>query len=789
MPICWRLIKDIFKWTKWTINALVVYALIAVCAVVIGLYKEYSPVVEGYYDYATSVVKESSIEDFRSEQTSYLYDGNGKLMAKLKSDRDVNYVEYEELPEMVVNATIAIEDKRFWEHHGVDWKSTAKASALFLRDSENIVRGGSSLTQQLVKNIYLTSEKSIERKGKEILIALQLEKKYTKEQIIEFYLNNINYANGYYGIGAAAKGYFNKTVAELTLEEVAFLAAIPNNPSYYNPLKNTKNTTRRRNLILKEMWQQGYMTEEEYWHASCSPIHFYEQKVKNYNYEVSYAIDCTVRILMGKNGFPFKYSFDTMKEYKKYQKKYAVAFQEAKDKLYTGGFRIYTSMEPKIQKKLQKSIDSVLKDFHGKSDGIYKMQGAATVVDNRSGYVVGIVGGRSQDFDGVLTLNRAYQSNRQPGSTLKPLAVYTPSFESGVKPSTLVEDEPMEGGPHNSGDSYDGKITVRKAVEKSKNVIAWKLFEKLTPKNALSYVQQMNFRKIVPDDYYLSSSLGGLTYGVTTVEMAGGYATLANDGVFREPTCIVKMETSDGNVLPLIRDEKRVYSTNSARTMTEVLQGVAKRGTARGVRAGNLPVACKTGTTNDQTNGWFCGYTPYYTVAVYAGMDYNKPVEGLWGNTYPMQIWQGIQKYLSEGKKVIAFPKVEKYKDKVKKDTEEEEKEPEAKVELEQPIGSEEFKPEPEWVPMEQEQSEPGEEPEEEVFEIEYEPEPEEEEESDEEEEATGEEDEEEATGEEDESFEIELVVPEEGEEEMEEVLEEEEEEYETEEGGVDDAM
>ena len=165
MPICWRLIKDIFKWTKWTLNALVVYAVIAVCAVVIGLYKEYSPVVEGYYDYATSVVKKSSIEDFRSEQTSYLYDGNGKLMAKLKSDRDVNYVEYQELPEMVVNATIAIEDKRFWVHHGVDWKSTAKASALFLRDSENIVRGGSSLTQQLVKNIYLTSEKSIERKG------------------------------------------------------------------------------------------------------------------------------------------------------------------------------------------------------------------------------------------------------------------------------------------------------------------------------------------------------------------------------------------------------------------------------------------------------------------------------------------------------------------------------------------------------------------------------------------------------------------------------------------------
>lgn len=743
MSIRWRLIfRDFVRWMRWIWNALIVYAMVAICAVGIGLYGEYVPVVEEYYDFAVSVARNSTTEDFRSEQTSYLYDVNGKQMAKLKSDRDVNYVEYKDLPENVVQATIAIEDKRFWEHEGVDWKSTAKALALFLKDSENVVRGGSTLTQQLVKNIYLTSEKSIERKGKEILIALQLEKKYTKEQIVEFYLNNINYANGYYGIGAAAKGYFNKEVGELTLEEAAFLTAIPNNPSYYNPLKNTKNTTRRRNLILKEMWQQGYIEEEAYWHASCSPIHFYEQKKKTYNYEVSYAIDCTVRVLMERNGFSFQYQFDSMKAYKRYRKKYKKAFQEAKDCLYTGGFAVYTSIDSTIQKKLQESLDKTLKDFRGKEDGVYQMQGAATVVDNQSGYVVAVVGGRSQDFAGVLTLNRAYQSYRQPGSTFKPLAVYTPTFEQGkITPSTLVDDSYFEGGPHNSGNSYDGEITVRRAVERSKNVVAWKLFEELGVKKGLEYVQNMNFKKIVPDDYYLPSALGGLTYGVTTVEMAGGYATLANDGVFREPTCVIRMETAEGNVLPLTREEKRVYTTEASRTMTNVLQGVAKKGTANGVKAEDLPVACKTGTTNEQTNGWFCGYTPYYTVTCYVGKDRNQSVNSLWGNTYPLQVWESVQKFLSKGKKRIEFPKNETYKDKPKKEKPKEESEKEMEELPEESLPEEALPEESSDEALTEESSEdsveqPEFEPEQEeqIFEIEYEPEPEPEEEPEEEE-------------------------------------------------------
>lgn len=754
----------LWKYLKFVFNLFLTCLTLLIVEFVYYAYHEFSPILFQYYDAAVKVAENSTTADFKSEQTSYVYDASGKQIAKLRTDRDVNYVHYDDIPECVINATVAIEDKRFWQHQGVDLLSTAKASVLYMKDSENIVRGGSTITQQLIKNIYLTFEKSWQRKLKEICIAYRLEKRYTKEQILEFYLNNINYANGYYGIGAAAKGYFNKAVKDLTLEEAAFLVAIPNNPSLYDPVTKIKNTTKRRNIILKEMWQQGYISEEEYLHASCNPIYFYKPKAKEYNYETSYAINCATQVFMKRQGFEFRYVFESSKDYQKYQKKYAEAFQSAKDLLYAGGYRVYTTIEPKVQKKLQKSIDNVLKDFKGKKNGVYRMQGAATVVDNSTGYVIAVVGGRSQKFGGILTLNRAYQSYRQPGSTFKPLAVYTPVFESKrITPSTIVDDSYFEGGPHNSGDSYLGKITLRKAVEKSKNVVAWKLFNKLGPERGLSYVQKMRFSKIVPDDYYLSSSLGGLTYGVTTVEMASGYATLANDGVFREPTCIAQITDADGVEISSEREVCRVYSEYAARTMTDVLQGVRKRGTAKGLSIGKMPIACKTGTTNNQTNGWFCGYTPYYTVACYVGKDLSKPVDGLWGNTYPLEIWRDIQSFLCQGKKIIKFEKPKT--DVVKKDNKEtQEKEPDVKEpesqESEPSISEpepdkydftdlnggneedtegeeeekEEYVPDLSWEeelePEEPEESkEPEEEPEPEREQEEYEPEPEQEEE------------------------------------------------------------
>lgn len=627
------------------------------------LYQKYEPVISSYYDNAVSTVGRSSPADFRTEQTSYIYDSRGNLISKLKKEKDVTYVKYDDIPVNVINAVVAIEDRRYWQHHGVDWRSTSKAAYNYLANGGDSSRGGSTITQQLVKNQYLSFEKSIERKAKEIFLALQMEKRYTKEQILEFYLNNINYGNGYYGIKSASDGYFGKPLDTLELEEIAFLCAIPNNPSLYDPFEHIENTTKRRNIILSEMFSQGYISEMEYLKASNSPIHFKKRSKKVYNYETSYAIDCATRILMRWSGFKFRYDFKSQKDFERYRKSYEGAYQDARTALYSGGYKIYTSINSSYQKELQSIIDTELQQFREKDNGVYKMQGACTVIDNDTGKVVAIVGGRKQKFDRILTLNRAYQGYRQPGSTFKPLAVYTPAMEKGYLPETAVIDEKTEDGPANSNGKYDGEVTLRYAVEQSKNAVAWNVFDDIGAQFGLSFVQSMQFSKITPKDYFLSSALGGLTYGVTTVEMAGGYSTLANDGIFREPTCITKILSSNGDSIELGLESCRIYSENSARNMTDILQGVAKNGTAKGLKIGDgMPVACKTGTTNGQTNGWFCAYTPYYSVACYVGCDTPESVDGLWGATYPLDIASGIMNYLCDGKKIIKFPKAVKEK-------------------------------------------------------------------------------------------------------------------------------
>ena len=244
---------------------------------------------------------------------------------------------------------------------------------------------------------------------------------------------------------------------------------------------------------------------------------------------------------------------------------------------------------------------------------MYALQSAAVCIDNDNGYVRAIVGGRSQDFSGY-TLNRAFQSYRQPGSAIKPLIVYTPSFERNYTPDSVVTDEPIEDGPRNANGSYSGQITVRTAVEKSVNTIAWKLYEELTPEVGLSYLEKMNFAKLDANDYRPATALGGFTNGVSALEMASGYAAIENDGNYRAPTCIVKILDADGNeIYAPAQTEEAVYKQNAARMMTDVLKGVITSGTAHGLGLGSMPAAGKTGTSNDQKDGWFVGYTRYYT--------------------------------------------------------------------------------------------------------------------------------------------------------------------------------
>jgi membrane peptidoglycan carboxypeptidase len=609
------------------------------------------PKYEQYTTEAKETIESKGDEAFYSSLTGYIYDDGKNVIAKLKKDKDTSYLSYDEIPENVVNAFISIEDRSFWTNSGVDLEGIIRVAYNYVRTGGEEMHGASTITQQLVRNVYISKEVTVERKIKEICYALELNKKYNKKQIMEYYVNNIYYANGYYGIEAAAKGYFNKSASELTLSQTAYLCAIPNSPNYYDPIKNPENALARRNKILKDMAELDYITENEYNDALGEEmvLDTSAKNIETNSYGASYAIDCVTRYFMEKNGFEFKYSFSSMDDYEAYIDNYNESFDAARTEWYTSGYQIYTSLNMDKQNQLQESIDSALsfnKDVT--SDGIYNLQGGATCIDNETHKVVAIVGGRTQDI--ATYLNRAYQSYRQPGSSIKPLIVYTPALEMGYNPDSTINNLDIDAWK-NSKATTGTPIVLRNAVEQSINGAAWGLMLEITPKKALPYLQNMNFAKIVPDDFYESAALGGLTYGVSTVEMASAYSTLVNQGKYTAPSCIVSIIDKDGNEIYQDNSEtKQVYTENAANGMIDILKGVITNGTAKGAGwSSQTQAAGKTGTTNDNKDGWFCGVTPYYTMSVWVGYDQPKQVSGLYGASYPLKIWnKAMSSYIKD---------------------------------------------------------------------------------------------------------------------------------------------
>jgi penicillin-binding protein, 1A family len=593
-----------------------------------------------YQQEARDIVSSATEETFRSSQTSLVYYNNGELISTLKGVKDVYYIEYEDIPTAVINAIIVTEDRKFFSHNGIDYLANIRAAIALIKNKGEITQGASTITQQLARNVFLTHEITYERKIREIFIAQELEKVYSKDKIMEFYINNIYYANGYYGIMAAADGYFGKGVNQLSLSELIFLCAIPNNPSRYDPLKNKENTLERRDRILKQMYDNGLISYDDYVNAVNETINLARQEFDKKDYVETFAYHCAIEALMKEEGFVFRNSFKDDEDRENYEEAYNEMYYRYQKKLYTGGYRIYTSIDPDKQELLQKTVDEELDKFQEKNEeGIYKFQGAAVCIDNDTGRVAAIVGGRSQEYAGY-TFNRGYQAFRQPGSAIKPLIVYAPSFERGYTPDSIVVDEPIEDGPKNSDGSYAGKMKLKRAIELSKNTVAWKLYEELTPQVGISYLLNMNFSKITKDDYYQAAALGGLTVGVSPLEMASAYAALANDGYYRNPTCIVKITDAEGN--EIVKDEtvsSQIYKTGAARMTTEALTGVLKNGTAKGYGLTNTVSAGKTGTTDERKDGWFVGYTPYYTTAVWVGYDMPKKLNDLKGSSYPLYIW------------------------------------------------------------------------------------------------------------------------------------------------------
>ena len=610
---------------------------------------------------AYSIVRHSSPETFRQTETSEVYAANGDTISILKGEKDVYYITFNQIPTYVTQAIISIEDKKFYQHDGVDYKAIARALIAMMRNKE-ITQGGSTITQQLARTIFLTSEKTWQRKVEEIYIASELEKKYSKDQILEFYLNNVYFANGYYGIQAAAKGYFSKDISELSLSEICYLLAIPNSPTYYDPLVNPDNTITRRNLILKAMFNDGVIGSNTYEGALGEEIVLNRTSNTKNNYVETYIYYCATRALMEINGFEFQNDFSTKEATKAYEKAYDEAYNQWNKSLFTSGYRIFTSIDLNLQQELQAAIDNNLEEFTDlNEEGIYALQGAAVCIDNKTGMTKAIVGGRSQEISGY-TLNRAFQSYRQPGSSIKPLLVYTPALERGYTPDTVVVDEEIEDGPENAGGTYSGEMTLRQAVAVSKNTIAWKLYEELTPQVGIGYLKTLGFSKIGKDDYGMAACLGGLTVGVSPLEMAKGYETIYNDGYMRNPTCITKITDANGEIIYETEEEEvEVYKENAARTMTDMLQSVVTDGTAKGIDLGEMPVAGKTGTTNSNRDGWFVGYTSYFTTSVWVGYDIPKEVPGLKGSTYPAKIWNEFMAKAHEGLTPVAFKRPVEY--------------------------------------------------------------------------------------------------------------------------------
>lgn len=653
---------------------------------------------------ALKMVSESNEETFVPARTSSIYDSNGTLITELSGEKKAQYVKYEDIPPEFVSAMISIEDKKFYNHKGVDYKAFFRAAKAIIQDRK-ISQGGSTITMQLARTIYLDTGKYWQRKVTEIFIALELEKRYSKEKIMEFYLNNIYFSNGYYGIASACKGYFDCELKDLSLSQIAFLCAIPNGPSYYDPIAHKDHTLERRDLILKNLYEDGKISLERYKEAVFEEIELNVPKVDKsrfkHNSVDTYAYYCATRALMESEGFEFKYYFDSEEEEKTYDSEYDEMYAYCQKKLYKNGYKIYTTIDLKKQKELQSAVDDALEDFKEKGDdGMYSMQGAAVSIDNETGFVVAIVGGRSQSFTGY-TLNRAYQSHRQPGSSIKPLIVYTPSFERGYTPDSKVNDHKFEGGPSNAGGAYYGKVNVRFAVEKSLNTVAWQLYEELTPQVGLQYLKNMNFSNIVDSDYVIPTALGGFTTGVSPLEMASAYATLENDGLYRQPTCIKSIIDADENVVYEPEQmEEVIYTETASRMMTDVMTGVMTNGTGRSVNLSNMPCAGKTGTTNDHKDGWFCGYTRYYTTCVWVGYDIPKKVEGLTGSSYPGQIWKQYMEAIHKDLKPMKFLPYAQLSQEFK---DQQEKQEEEEVEEEEEVTDDvpEEEPQPEEKPKE----------------------------------------------------------------------------------------
>lgn len=636
---------------------------IVVCVCFMKVYPFYQECAEAAYD----TIATMNENDFMPITPSFLYDRDGKVMLKLGED-NYQYKSINEISLNVQNAYIAVEDRRFKEHVGIDLKSILRAGVALIRNEGAITQGGSTITQQVVKNCLLSQEQTYQRKAIELMIAPKLETKYSKDKIMEIYCNTNYFGNLCYGVEAASKFYLGKSCKDLSIPEAALITGISNSPNNYNPLNSRKLAKKRRNIVLKAMLDSGYISEKEFKEYKKEPVPKVpkHEAVYTSDYKTSFALYCATLKLMEINGFEFKYTFKSQEDYNTYKKKYGKVYSKTSSKIRMGGYNIYTTFDDKIQEELQKSIsDGLSANLERDKDKRFALQGAAVCIDNKTNYIVAIVGGRQKEDQ----FNRGFLAERQPGSTIKPLLDYGPAINEGyVNPSSLECDEKVYSpdgkySPVNWDNGYRGEMSLREALNRSINTIAYKLFLRVGSDNAFSYLEKMRFSSITYADCVAQGpALGGFTTGTKVWEMAKAYATIANGGIYSNRTCILKITKSDGEI---VYDSENsgdndlvVYDEETAFMLTDMMQGVLKEKYATGKNYEldrKQPAAAKTGSTNSYKDSWLCGFTPYYTTAVWVGYDTPRSMEGTSWTKASGNIWKDFMDTIHKGKKVKDF--------------------------------------------------------------------------------------------------------------------------------------
>lgn len=582
-------------------------------------------------------------------ENSIIEDMEGNTLGVLNGNENRESIPLSEMPEYLPKAFISIEDERFYEHKGVDIKRTLGATYTYLKNKGSSPFGGSTITQQLVKNLTKEKEGTWERKVREMARAYYVEQEMSKEEILELYLNLIFLGDTVYGVQKGANYYFDKDAKDLSLAECAFLAGINHSPNSYNPfIENNEqvleNIKIRTKIVLEKMHELGNInTEEEY----------------------KLALDEINQGLKFKQGaFPqtvFSYHTDAAinQIIHKFQKLYDWTYEQAKLYLSSGGFTIYTTQNPTIQAKMQEEFNN--EKYHkldyDNRGNLQPTQAAMVLIDHKTGYVLAISNGFEEKTE-AFGFNIATDATKQTGSSMKTIAALAPAIDKGIiTAATIFDDNPTSFNngtynPKNYGNMYKGLINVRTAIGYSQNIPMVKTMCLLTPEKSIEFLKNAGITSIVEEkDCVLPLALGGLTWGVTPLEMAGAYSAIANDGEYIEPTFYTKVVDSDGNIVLEPKQRRtQIMSKEAAFVVKQILTEPVKMsgGTAAICAIDGIDVAAKTGTSNNDYNRWLCGFTPYYTATVWFGHDTDATVSG-WSISPASQIWAGVMKKVHEG--------------------------------------------------------------------------------------------------------------------------------------------